>query len=91
MESFIEHNTVDGIYRHYDPVTGELLSLKLAELHAGIARKGDFYVSCADFMGQDGRKFDFDFFVLPDGESVRTVQAIVHKTDGTKRPYDLEQ
>ena len=90
MAAFIEAKTIDGVYSHYDPVTGERLRLELAELHAGIVQKGDFYVSCADFVAPEGNKVDLDFLVLPDEEGVRTVQAIVHKADGEKRPYHLE-
>ena len=81
MAAFIEAKTIDGVYSHYDPVTGKLL---------GIVRKGDFYVSCADFVDAEGNKVDLDFLVLPDRDGVRTVQAIVHKADGVKRPYHLE-
>lgn len=90
MAAFIDEKTIDGVYSHYDPVTGQLLGLELAELHAGIVRKGDFYVSCADFVDGEGNKVDLDFLVLPDRDGVRTVQAIVHKADGVKRPYHLE-
>lgn len=90
MASFVDHQTIDGVFRHYDPVDGKLLHLKEANLHAGIVKKGDFYVSCADFVDQDGRKLDVDFLVVPDGGKLRTVQALVHKIDGDKRPYDVE-
>lgn len=90
MQSFIGEATIDGVIRHYDPVTDDVLALRLAELHAGIVKKGDYYVSCADFTDAEGRKIDIDFLVLPDGDGVRTVQAIIHKVDGEKRPYQLE-
>jgi hypothetical protein len=90
MREFIADNTVDGVYRHYDPVGGQLLQLALEELHAGIVRKGDFYVSCADFVDARGGVVDLDFLVIENGDEVRVSQAIVHKADGVKRPYHLE-
>lgn len=90
MEQFIEHQTVDGLFRYYDPVDGKLLHLERPKLHDGIVKKGDFYVSCADFYDQDGRKLDFDFLVVEAGGEMRTVQALLHKIEGSKRPYDVE-
>lgn len=90
MNELIKASTVDGVIRHYDPVTDQVLDLELSSLHSGIVRKGDYYVSCADFVDQKGRKIDVDFLVLPDEDGVRAVQAIVHKVDGEKRPYHLE-
>lgn len=90
MQDFIYRQTVGGKLLHYDPVDGELLQLRLEALHDGIVKKGDFYVSCADFVGEGGRKFDLDFLVVPAGESFRVNQAIVHAVDGKKRKYQLE-
>lgn len=90
MNGFIQDQTIDGAVRLYDPVDGHLLRLKLDSLHSGIVRKGDFYVSCADFVDGSGRKIDVDFLVLPDGDVLRATQAIVHSIDGNKRKYHLE-
>ncbi len=90
MKSFIEGQSVAERLLHYDPVAGELLQLRLAELHEGIVKKGDFYVSCADFTGEDGRRYDLDFLVVPAGEGYRVNQAIVHAVEGQKRKYHLE-
>jgi hypothetical protein len=92
MTSFIaSHDVGDHTMLHYDPVTGELLRLKLVELHEGIVRKGHFYVSCADFQDEDGGVVDIDFLVVPSGDDFRVNQAIVHKADGEKRAYHVEQ
>ena len=90
MDSWVGEQTVDGTVRLYDPVEGRLLELRFEELHDGIVKKGDFYVSCADFADQDGRKIDVDFLVLPDGDELIATQAIVHSVDGKKREYHLE-
>ncbi len=90
MKEFVDKQTIGGVYRHYDPVAGKLLELEPGEIHSGIVKKGDFYVSCADFVDPEGHKLDLDFLVIESGGELRTMQAIVHKVDGEKRPYDLE-
>ena len=91
MKRFIDEGTVDGVYRHYDPVTGELLRLQFTKLH-GIRKKGDFYVSCADFEDPRGRLVDLDIMVIQAGDDLQATQAIVHQLPGEKkkRPYHLE-
>ena len=90
MNDFVEEQAVDGVVRLYDPVEGHLLELKSYELHRGIVRKGDFYVSCADFVDAGGRKIDVDFLVIRDGDRLKATQGIVHSVDGKKRAYHLE-
>ncbi len=90
MNVFVADQSVDGVVRLYDPVEGRLLRLRFAGMHQGIVKKGDFYVSCADFMDQDGRKIDVDFLVIPVGDELRATQGIVHSVDGSKRKYHLE-
>ena len=36
MQTFIDRNTVDGVYSIYDPFDGKLRQLTLVELHEGI-------------------------------------------------------
>lgn len=91
MDTYIKRNTINGIYAHFDPVTGKLLNLKLDYLHSGIVKQGDIYVSCADMIDQEtGKKVDMDFFVRDNFGTLVTVQAIVHEADGKKRKYHLE-
>ena len=90
MNAYVETQTIDGTVALYDAVDGRLLRLEFDSLHDGIVRKGDFYVSCADFVDQDDRKIDVDFLVLPDGDRLLATQAIVHSVDGEKRTYHLE-
>ena len=90
MKSFIDGNTVGDVYYIYDPVDGKMLNLKFKELHNGIVKKGDFYVSCADFTDASGKMVDLDFLVIPDDNQLQVTQAIVHAVDGKKRKYHLE-
>ena len=91
MNHFIDSQAVDGSMLVYDAVKGKLLKLKLDKLHDGIVKKGDFYVSCADFIDHKGRKVDIDFMVRPVGQELVTTQALVHSIDGKKRKYHLEK
>ena len=90
MDAFVAQQTIDGVLRIYDPVDGKLLSLESYELHSGIVKKGDFYVSCADFVDQEGRKIDVDFLVLANDGRLQAIQGIVHSVEGKKRKYHLE-
>ncbi len=90
MRNYIRSETLDGTFFLYDPVEGKLLRLRLDHLHDGIVRKGDFFVSCADFVDQNGRKVDVDMLVLGSHNKLITTQAIVHAVDGSKRQYHLE-
>ncbi|MGB2693396.1 MAG: hypothetical protein WBB48_01315 [Thermodesulfobacteriota bacterium] len=91
MSNHIEKNVLGDNYIIYDDVSGKLMMLEFKELHSGIVKKGDFYVSCADFVDAQGNKYDLDFFVAEDGGEYKLYDAIVHKVNGDKRPYNLDQ
>lgn len=90
MKSFIDRNTVDGVYYIYDSIDNKMLNLTFKKLHDGIVKKSNFYVSCADFTNPGGKIVDLDFLVIPDGDKLLTTQAVVHSIDGKKRKYHLE-
>ena len=90
MNQYIESQTIDGRFYLYDAVGGQLLNLTFDGLHKGIVDKNGFYVSCADFIDQHGRKIDVDILVRPAGDTLKATQAIVHSIDGDKRQYHLE-
>ncbi len=90
MKSHIDENTVNGRYIIYDAVTGELKKLKFDRVHKGIVKKADFYVSCADFIDEGGKKYDLDLLVVKKDGDFRAVDTIVHSIDGKKRKYHLE-
>ncbi len=91
MSHFIEQQTIDEHLYVYDALKGKLLQLKLEKLHSGIVKKGNFYVSCADFIDQNGNKVDIDFMVRKAKNSLITTQALVHSINGKKRKYHLEE
>ena len=90
MQSFIDNNTIGDVYYIYDSVDGKMLNLTFKELHKGIVKKGNFYVSCADFTDANNKIVDLDFLVIPDGDQMQVIQAVVHSADGKKRKYHLE-
>ena len=89
MNRHIESHTIDGRYVMFDGPAGRILRLDAAKLHAGIVKKGDFYVSCADFKNGDA-KLDVDFLVAETGGTFIVADAIVHKVNGEKRPYAVD-
>ena len=90
MKTYIEKRMVKDTFYIYDASQGKLLKLKYDKLHQGIVKKGEFYVSCADFFNSSGKKIDLDFLVVKDGNQLKTIQAVVHSVDGKKRKYHLE-
>jgi len=90
MLTHVTENTIKGQYMIYDSNKGELKRLKMTKLHNGIVRKGEFFVSCADFEDQEGKIYDLDFLVSPNGEGHRVIQTIIHAENGIKRKYHIE-
>ena len=96
MRSFVTQQTAgNGLM----PVVheGKVLQLKLFPskkypdaFHAGVAKEGSLFASCADFIDPNsGKKYDIDFLVNKNGGNYNVVQPIVHGIDGKKSPYDL--
>ncbi len=90
MEHHIQKNQISGKYALYDSIKGKVLKLDLTELHSGIVSKGDYYVSCADFVDKQGNKYDVDFMVATADKKLTVFQALVHKDKDGKRKYHLE-
>ncbi len=90
MKEHIKEHKLKGKYVIYDNQDMKVLNLEKENLHSGIVKKGDFYVSCADFY-TGKTKYDLDFLVAKDGNSYRVIQTLVHAKNGKKRAYDLEK
>ena len=91
IQDHVDQHLVSGRYVIYDAVAGHLKKLKLDEIHEGIARVGDFYVACADFVDPKGVKYDLDLLVIEDNGQFRVLETVVHSIDGKKRTYHLEE
>jgi hypothetical protein len=90
MQEYIKKNTMNNDFIIYDAVDGQLKRLEFDKLHKGIVKKGDFYVSCADFVDKEGNKYDIDFLVGDTGKGLETLEAVVHSVNKKKRKYHVE-
>ncbi|MCI0451557.1 MAG: hypothetical protein L0Z51_04085 [Candidatus Latescibacteria bacterium] len=86
MKTHVDQMQVEGVYYIYDPVTDSVLELTFKELHAGIMKKGAFFVSCADFSSGD-TLYDLDLLVAEKNGVFKVVDVIVHKAGDQKRDY----
>ncbi|MFV2056145.1 MAG: hypothetical protein ACC707_06720 [Thiohalomonadales bacterium] len=91
MNQHIIDNKIAGKYVVFDSQTGEIKKLKFKELHDGVVKKGNYFVSCADFIDKSGKLYDIDFLVAAtDKGRYKVLQSIVHAVDGKKRQYHIE-
>jgi hypothetical protein len=91
MQNHISNSLIKGEYVIFDAKVGQIKRLRLKELHQGIVKKGDFYVSCADFVDAKGLLYDLDFLVTArDNGKYEVIQSLVHAVDGDKRSYHVE-
>ena len=74
----------------FDAVEGGMRKLRFDNLHEGVVRKGEFFVSCADFYDGRGRLYDLDFLVVEEDGEYRVLQSLIHKIDDRKRMYHVE-
>jgi hypothetical protein len=91
MKTHIDQNSFNDKYIIHDAVAGQMKRLTFKELHSGLVKKGDFYVSCADFVDDKGNLYDIDLVVAEEEGDYRVYQAIVHKINGEKRDYNIEE
>lgn len=90
MAEHVAASTLDGSYVIYDAVDGNLHRLRFDAMHEGVVRKGDFYVSCADFTDTaTDTYFDLDFLVAGEPGDLRVIQALVHKKGSSEREYHV--
>jgi len=84
--TYIDQAQVGGSFYIYDPVADSVLELKFKEVHAGIAKKGPFFASCADFSAGD-TAYDLDFLVAEKNGVFKVFDVVVHKVGDQKRDY----
>ena len=90
VKQHIAKNTFKGRYEIRDVVRGEKIRLELKGLHDEIERKGQYYVSCANFVDVEGREYDVDLLVVRKGGKFRVTLALIHRIDGQERKYTVE-
>ena len=74
----------------FDHKAQAVVHLKFKELHSGVAKKGDYFVSCADFIDSAGTLYDIDLLARPSGDQYMIVESFVHKKGGEKFPYEVK-
>lgn len=78
-----------GSYPIFDSDSRNVVQLQFLKLHTGVVEKGKqgkYFISCADFTDESGKKYDLDFLVSANFE---VVEALVHKKDGVKMHYGV--
>lgn len=90
IEKHIKGLSQHGLYPIFDPESRLLVGMKYETLHKAVGKKGNYFVSCADFTGIDGIKYDVDLLVGKKGKSYQVVESLIHKRDGKKSPYDVQ-
>ena len=89
MQHYLNNQTIGGQLYVFDAVQNKLLTLTSGKPRPGIVKDGGFYLTCADFIDQDGNKIDLDFMVKKNGNEFITTQTIVHAVAGQYRPYHI--
>jgi hypothetical protein len=69
MQRHIDRQSVDGVYLHLDPKSGEVQKLHPLTAHPKIMRMGEGrFVLCFDFRNEAGKKVDVDFYMARKGK-----------------------
>ena len=88
IKDLVEKNG-NGKYPMFDPSVRTIVQLKFKGLHDSVeivGRTNKYFVSCADFVAEDGTMYDLDFFV---SAQYGVVATLVHAKNGKKTKYDI--
>ena len=77
MRQVIDSRLVDGRYLHLDPETLELVSLYPAKAHPMILRFDNNFVLCTDFLTEEGRPVNVDFYVAKGGNELVVFDTVI--------------
>ncbi len=84
-EKYVKDRYVDGFFVFNDENTGQTLKLKLDKIHKERLSPigSDTYFVCADFIAEDGTKYDIDFFMKgTSADSLEVYDLTIHKVNG---------
>ena len=91
MLEYIDATAIDGKHLIFDPVKGDYVRARFTKLHTNLAKVADtFYVSCADFVDENGEIFDLDYMVAEQDGYWAVFQSVVHMRDGKVRDSHME-
>jgi hypothetical protein len=94
IDAYVKKESRDGWYSITDPVGGTPLRLRLENVHRErLARVSpDTYFACADFVAEDGTKYDLDFFMKgKEAAKLSFSDVSIHKRNGVERYRWREQ
>ncbi|NPA51505.1 MAG: hypothetical protein GXO22_01270 [Aquificae bacterium] len=84
-EKYIKSQYVDGYFLYKDPNTQKVLKLKLDRIHKERLSPigNNTYFVCADFIAEDGTRYDLDFFMKGETpDNLEVYDLTVHKING---------
>ncbi len=88
IQEMIEMNG-NGKFPMFDPDTRTVVQLTFKEFHDSVeirGREAPYFVSCSDFVAEDGTLYDIDFLV---SGKYGVVTAIVHAKNGRHKSYEV--
>ena len=91
MLEYIDATKINGKHLVFDPLQGDYIPATFQKLHTNLMRVADtFFVSCADFLTDDGDLLDIDYMVA-DSDGYWTVfQSAIHIRGGELRESHME-
>jgi len=91
MLEYIDATAIKGKHLIFDPIKGDYVHARFAKLHTNLSKVADtFYVSCADFVDDNGDLVDIDYMVAEQDGYWAVFQSVVHMRDGAIRPSHME-
>jgi len=79
LMEYIDANSIDGKFVHFDARTQQLVKLFPANLHPMIVPTSSIYFLCADFRDAKGYKVDVDFIATDGEDGFLVFQAMVNQ------------
>ncbi len=91
MLEYIDATKINGKHLVFDPVQGDYISATFQKLHTNLMMVADtFFVSCSDFLTDDGELLDIDYMVAESGGYWTVFQAAIHVRGGELRESHME-
>lgn len=82
IESYVKKDiALKDSFLFVDPQTGKPMSFTFDHVHQSVNKVDGEYVACVDFQ-HEGKTYDVDFFVQPQGEQWEVTRLRAHKING---------
>lgn len=91
MLEYIDATAIDGRHLIFDTIKGEYVSAKFVKLHKNLVLvENTFFVSCADFLEENGQLLDVDYMVAKSNGYWTVFQSVIHLRDDKLRETHME-